>query len=177
MTEKNKNGLLEINIVLGNIARNMQSLLICPVCATQAVAIRDFAGSEDGHFKCVCHDCSAEWGTRVCDRCKKKFPVIITHSDCRVDWFLPVLLLQFVFTLPSDFAEDAALLQYCTSCYQAPLRTVLALFTHTAPHMVIYRALNMLTMILGFGSGNSFNMLENSSQFRQPRLPRRLSHL
>ena len=104
-------------------------------------------------------------------------PHIKTTASCRVDWFLPVLLLQFVFTLPSDFAEDAALLQYCTSCYQAPLRTVLALFTHTAPHMVIYRALNMLTMILGFGSGNSFNMLENSSQFRQPRLPRRLSHL
>ena len=59
----------------------------------------------------------------------------------------------------------------------APLRTVLALFTHTAPHIVFTGYPNILTIIRGFGNGKRFSNLLNSSQLRQLLFPLRFNHL
>ena len=59
----------------------------------------------------------------------------------------------------------------------APLRTVLALFTHTAPHIVFTGNPNILTIIRGFGSGNRFSISLNFSQLRHLLFPLRFSHL
>lgn len=80
-TEEDKNHLTGIEVALSRITRDMQTLLICPVCATKAVVVRDFSGSVDGHFECHCNDCSAKWGTRVCGQCKAVYPVIIANSS------------------------------------------------------------------------------------------------
>ncbi len=59
----------------------------------------------------------------------------------------------------------------------APLRIVLALFTHMAPHIVFTGFPNILTIIRGFGSGNRVSITLNFSQLRQLLFPLRFSHL
>jgi hypothetical protein len=61
--------------------------------------------------------------------------------------------------------------------YPAPLRTVLALLTHTAPHQYIYFVANRFTVIRGFGMGNRFRSFLNFSHDMHPLFPRRFSHL
>jgi len=52
----------------------------------------------------------------------------------------PVISIWLAFTLPFDFAKDVAPIIPLSPLAPAPLRTVLALFTHTAPHMVNSRS-------------------------------------
>ena len=46
---------------------------------------------------------------------------------------------------------------FCSNCRQAPHRTVLALFTHTAPHAAIHRVTNIRTFIRGSGIAMTAN--------------------
>jgi len=59
----------------------------------------------------------------------------------------------------------------------APHRTVLALFTHTALHMVDLRNPNIMTLTRGSGRGYRLSISLNFAQLRQLRLPLRFSHL
>ena len=64
-----------------------------------------------------------------------------------------------------------------SSLSPAPLRTVLALLTHTAPHQYIHFVTNRFTIILGFGRGCFPKSFANFSQDMHPLFPRRFSHL
>ena len=52
-----------------------------------------------------------------------------------------------------------------------------AIYAHGSSHSQFTENPNILTLIRGFGKGNRFSISLNFSQLRQPRLPRRFSHL
>ncbi len=64
-----------------------------------------------------------------------------------------------------------------SSLSPAPLRTVLALFMHTAPYQYIHFVVNRFTVIRGFGRGYLSRSFTNFSQDMQPLFPRRFNHL
>jgi len=52
-----------------------------------------------------------------------------------------------------------------------------AIYAHGSSHSQFTENPNILTMIRGSGKGKRFNIFQNFCQSRQPRLPRRFSHL
>ena len=93
----------------------------------------------------------------------------------RVDGFLPkpqVEVCVLCFHLVSRWCHKISTVLQLSP---APLRTVLAQLTHTAPRKAIHR-LEQTTLILGLGSRKRFSIRSNFSQVNCRLPPRRFSH-
>ena len=86
---------------------------------------------------------------------------------CRVDRPFSAVNVIVNVTLILYPVEYTAVCNYSLMlrCNQAPHRTVLALFTHTAPRQhTLLQSHNKFTLIRGSGSGNNISSFSNLSQ-------------
>lgn len=92
-------------------------------------------------------------------------------------WISPIAAGQGLCSLFSAwFPGGATLFRPYWVVPPAPLRTVLALFTHTAPHVVLHVEVYRLTLVCSRGNGKRRCIRVNCSQVMRRLPPRRFNH-
>lgn len=115
-TERAASAGEQTEIAIENGQKAWQSILRCPVCDDEEVALDTRART----FWCKCQSCHSEWGTRWCKTCDGDIPVILPYSTQWMTWLIqgkdPARLAGSDLLAMPVLGEDNRIAYRCHEC-------------------------------------------------------------